>query len=52
MHSGYFPKTKEENLYKEPHLTKRQKWRRFTIDDKVNLLYDVIVGKEKVIDVA
>jgi hypothetical protein len=39
-------------MYKEAKLTKKQKWKEFTLDDKVNMIYDVIIGKEKVAEVA
>ena len=52
MHSGYFQKPKEANICKGLYLTKRQRWQKFTMDDKVNLIYDVIVAKEKVVVVA
>ena len=52
MHNGYFSKPKEANICKHPYLTKRQRWRNFTLDDKVNMVHDVIIRKEKVVDVA
>ena len=52
MHNGYFKKPKEDNICKEPHLTKRQKWHKFDLEDKVNMLHEVIVGKEKQTEVA
>ena len=51
MHKGYFPLPKEENIYKEVKPTKKQRWREITLEDKINMVYDVIIGKEKVVDV-
>ena len=48
MHNGYFQKPKETNICKGPHQTKRQHWKKFSLDDKVNLIHDVIIAKEKV----
>ena len=48
MHKGsYFSKPKQENICKEKRLTKRQRWHSLSLDDKVNMIYDVVVGKEK-----
>ena len=33
-------------------MIKKQHWFQFTLDDKVNLLYDVLIGQEKVSGVA
>jgi hypothetical protein len=33
-------------------MTKRQRWQAFTLDDKVSMMHDVIVGKEKLADVS
>ena len=52
MHKGYFLKAKEQNIFKVPHQTKQQRWADFTIDKKVAMVYDVVVSKEKVTDVA
>ena len=48
MHNGYFPTTKKENICKAKYMSKKQRWHEFSLDDKVNLIHDVIVGKEKI----
>jgi hypothetical protein len=45
MHMGYFKRTKEENIYYQPYLTKRERWSSLTIDDKINIVHDVLIGK-------
>ena len=51
MHSGYFP-SKPFNIYKGPESPKRKQRGHQTIDEKINMIYDVVVGKEKLSDVA
>jgi len=53
MHKGgYFPKAKPDNIWKSQHKTKKQRWHSFTLDDKVSVLYDVIIKKQKHSEVA
>ena len=47
MHNLTNKKPKEENMCKEPHQTKREKWQSFNLDKKVALVFDVVVKKEK-----
>ena len=33
-------------------MTKKQKWSSFTLDDKISVIHDVVIRKEKLADVA
>ena len=52
MHNGYFKKEKEDNIYKAIYMSKKQRWHQFTLEDRVNMIHDVVIGKEKVAEVA
>ena len=52
MHQRINGKLKEENIWKLPHQTKRQRWHSFNLDKKVALVHDVVVGKMKLADAA
>ena len=52
MHMGYFRQPKLQNIYKEVHLTKRESWHAFTLDDKINLVHDVLILKRPQQEVA
>ena len=45
MHMGYFRQPKLENIFKEVRLTKRESWSSFTLDDKINMVHDVLILK-------
>ena len=42
---GYFKQPKQENIFKEVRLTKRESWSSFTLDDKINMVHDVLILK-------
>ena len=52
MHQSSERPQKKENIFKVPHKTKKQRWHCFSLEDKVNLVHDVVVGKMKLVDVA
>jgi hypothetical protein len=45
IHMGYFKQPKQENIFKEVRLTKRESWSSFTLDDKINMVHDVLISK-------
>lgn len=45
MHKGYFQQPKADNICRESHLTKRESWHDFTLDDKINVVHEVLVEK-------
>lgn len=49
---GYFRQPKLENICREIYLTKRDKWHNFTLDDKINVVHDVLVLKRPQKEVA
>jgi len=52
MHMGYFRAPKSENIFFQPILTKRQSWSSFTLDDKINIVHDVLILKRPQKEVA
>ena len=52
MHKGYFIVKKEENIFQGPKTPKRYQKGHQTLDDKINMIYDVLIKKEKLADVA
>ena len=49
---GFFNEPKEENIFKQPHFTKREMWHNLTLDDKINIVHDVLVIKRPLHEVA
>ena len=52
MHMGYFRAPKSENIYYVPQLSKRESWSSFTLDDKINVVHDVLILKRPQKEVA
>ena len=52
MHMGYLKAPKSENIFFQPILTKRQRWSSFTLDDKINVVHDVLILKRPQKEVA
>ena len=50
MHQSGSRKNKVENMFKVPHQTKSQRRDNFTLDKKVSLIHDVLIGKNKLDD--
>jgi hypothetical protein len=45
MHMGFFRKPKEENIFYPPVLSKRQRWSGLSLNDKIDIIHEVVVLK-------
>ena len=43
---------KSENIWSTKKQSKFQQWQSFSLDDKIKAIYDVVIGKAKLVDVA
>jgi hypothetical protein len=52
MHMGYFRQPKVENVCYTPTLTKRERWSNLTLNDKIDIVHEVLVLKHPQHEVA
>ena len=53
MHTAVEPRTaKTDNIWSPRRQSKFQRWQSFNLDDKIKVVYEVVVSKAKVADVA
>ena len=52
MHKGYFRKEKEQNIFKGQSIRKKTLQSPLSLDEKIKIVYDVVVAKQKVLDVS
>jgi hypothetical protein len=52
MHLGYFREPKKENEYHQPQLNKKEKWYDLSLDNKIDIIHEVLILKRPQQDVA
>jgi hypothetical protein len=52
MHMGYFRQPKMKNVCYKPTLSKRERWSMLTVDDKIDIVHEVLVLKHPQNEVA
>jgi transposase len=52
MHLGYFREPKKDNEYHRPQLSKKEKWYDLSLDNKIDIIHEVLILKRPQQDVA
>ena len=54
MHNNYEHKVvaSKENIWSKKKKSKFQKWQSFSLDDKIKVIHEIVIGKAKLADVA